>query len=134
MFKTIFIWLLCWSLLAFYFYSQRNDMAVLVLLCVGYIPFTVLLLTYNFQLPDYFKESMHQQGEKALWKNFKLHILSILVMTILLIATLHLPQESQGDRALKILLIFAITMFIAATALMSFGDVFISNKDSKNKK
>ncbi|MBA6349649.1 hypothetical protein [Colwellia sp. BRX8-9] len=134
MLKTVLSWVLCWSLLALSFYLQKNDMAVFVLLCVEYIPLVVILFVYIFQLGGGFNKSTPLQDKKTLWNNFKLPLLTMLVMTILLLTTLHLPQESQDERAVKLLLVFAIGMFLTAIALMSFVDTFISKKQSKDKK
>jgi hypothetical protein len=128
MFKTIFSWLICWSLLAFSFDFQENEMAVFVLLCVGYIPLVVLILTYIFELAGNGDEEIFIPKKKAQLEDFKKHVLAILVMSILLILSLYLPQVTQEDRALKVLLVYAIAMFLTATALVSLVDAFISKK------
>jgi hypothetical protein len=128
MFKTIFSWLICWSLLAFSFDFQENEMAVFVLLCVGYIPLTVLILTYILGLAGNGDEEVFIPEKKTQLEDFKKHVLAILVMSILLILSLYLPQVTQEDRALKVLLVYAIAMFLTATALVSLVDAFISKK------
>lgn len=128
MFKTIFSWLICWSLLAFSFDFQENEMAVFVLLCVGYIPLAVLILTYILGPAGNGDEEVFIPEKKTQLEDFKKHVLAILVMTILLILSLYLPQVTQEDRALKVLLVYAIAMFLTATALVSLVDAFISKK------
>jgi hypothetical protein len=133
MFKTIFCWIACWSLLAIHYYVQADKSAAFVLLVMAYIPIFALLTVYLFGLADILNKANISNRKVARFKDFSVNILVILIMTLLLILSFSLPEITRNERALKFLLMYTLGITTSAIAMISFEDAFIPQTSSNKE-